>query len=507
MAQGARTRDLPAALTTTKTIYPAVDTNNSPSRSPGLISMLRPGMRVHMIGIGGCGMRGGAAVLLRRGLIVSGSDRTDSVELATLAKAGVSIHIGQAAENVPPACDLVVRTAAITDNNPEIIAARQYGYPILKYSQLLGHLMADQIGICLSGTHGKSTSAAMTTYVLRQAGLDPSFVIGANVSQLGGGSGVGDGHHFVVEACEYDRSFLNLRPRLAAILNIEEDHLDYYKDLDEIIEAFRAFAQMVPADGLLVVNGENAKALEAVKGARAKVETFGLNGGCGWNAEILDYHKGCARFEVLRDDRPMTEVSLAIPGRHNVANALAVMALCFHAGVEPETIAKALGDFHGADRRLTHRGCIAGVQVVDDYAHHPTELKASIVAAREYYKPRKLFVVFQPHQHSRTRFLLQDFATSFTDADVVIVPDIYFVRDSEHEKDLINAQNLVDLIRANGRDARYVPGFDQIVAGLCNEVQSNDLVITMGAGTVWQVADSLLKCLAANRLEETVIQP
>jgi len=332
--------------------------------------------------------------------------------------------------------------------------------------------------------------------VLRRAGLDPSFVIGANVAQLGGGSGVGDGDLFVVEACEYDRSFLNLAPRLACILNVEEDHLDYYRGLDEIVDAFRCFAARIRPDGLLIVNGENRHALRAASDAACCVETYGFEGSVNWKAQILGEQRGCCHFRVDDDGRALLDVRLRIPGRHNVANALAVIALCARAGVEPEAVASALAGFEGVERRMTWRGCEGGVNVVDDYAHHPTELQVTIKAAREYYRPGKLYVVFQPHQHSRTRFLINDFARSFSSADVVVVPDIYFVRDSEAERDLIDARDLVARIRTHGGEASYEPDFGAIVELLAARLQCGDLVVTMGAGDVWRIADRLLTRLA-----------
>ncbi len=504
MAEGARTRRRFEGIPVTGPVYPPVTAGGGTQRRDeagdrGPATRLRPSLKIHMVGIGGCGMRGAAAVLLRRGALVSGSDRGESAELQPLIQQGAKVFFDQQTSHLPGECDLVVRSAAVKDDNPEIIAARERGLRILKYSELLGLLMSDRAGIAVSGTHGKSTTTAMTAFVMRQAGADPSFVIGAQVDQLGGGSGVGDGPHFVVEACEYDRSFLNLHARYAAILNIEEDHLDYYKDLDEIIGAFRDFASRVSPDGVLVVNGENRHAMQAAAATQARIETFGFEGDPHWKAEILGCQRGCFRFRALRDKRPLTEVNLAIPGRHNVANALATLALCFHCGIEPETIANGLGDFRGARRRLTWRGCIGGVNVVDDYAHHPTELQVTIKAAREYYGPRKLYVVFQPHQHSRTRFLLNDFARSFGAADVVVVPDIYFVRDSQTERDLIDSRALVDGIRSKGGDARYEPNFTRIVERLADMVEPGDLVITMGAGNVWQIADDLLRRLADGR--------
>ena len=458
------------------------------------------GARVYMIGIGGCGMRGVAAVLMRAGAVVSGSDRSESGALQRLAEQGAAIHIGQCSANLPDECDLVVYSAAIHEDNPELIAARERGFKVIKYSELLGRLMSCRTGIAVAGTHGKSTTTAMISYDLRDAGLDPSFVIGAGVEQLGGGSGVGDGKHFVVEACEYDRSFLNLRPRMATILNVEEDHLDYYSGLDAIIESFRAFASLVPADGLLIVNGADRNALRAAADVDATVETFGFEGDVDWRAEILDAARGCYRFRVWRGQTPLVRVQMAMPGRHHVANALAAMAICVHNGLDPAQVARHLGEFRGAYRRLTLRGQVARVTVVDDYAHHPTEIQVTLRAAREYYNPRRMFVVFQPHQHSRTRFLLNDFARSFGSADVVIVPDIYFVRDSESERDAIDAGALVERITLNGGEARYEPNFTNIVRQLCSEAEDGDLVVTMGAGNVWRIADDLLVCLSRTRV-------
>jgi UDP-N-acetylmuramate--alanine ligase len=454
------------------------------------------GLRVHMIGIGGCGMRGAARVLTRAGASVSGSDRKESGALVLLSEQGVDIHIGSKPSHVPSGCDLVVHSAAVKDSDPEIVEAVRRGIKVVKYSRLLGLLMSRKTGIAVAGTHGKSTTTAMIAYVLRQAGLDPSFVIGAGVEQLGGGSGVGDGEQFVVEACEYDRSFHSLRPRCALILNVDEDHLDYYSGLEEIISSFRDFVSLVPSDGLLVVNGEDRNTMRAVANAGATIETFGFQGLFDWRAEIIELRDGRYRFRVLRKGQTVTEITPGIPGRHNVANSLAAAAICFYCGVKPDDIAGALAEFRGAHRRMTPRGCIGGVTVLDDYAHHPREIQATLKAVREFYNPRKLYVVFQPHQHSRTRFLLNDFANSFDGADVVMVPDIYFVRDSESERELIEAKDLVDLIHLRDGEARYEPDFNAIATTLCREVCPGDVVITMGAGNVWQVADSMLAGLA-----------
>ena len=444
-------------------------------------------------------MRGAAAVLLREHALVSGSDRSDSSALGRLREQGAKIRIGQSAGNLPDKTDVVVYSAAIKESNPELIEARRRGARVLKYAELLGLLMSRRVGIAIAGTHGKSTTTAMLSYILREAKKDPTFVIGAGVDQLGGGSGVGDGEHFVVEACEFDRSYLSLRPTLGAILNLEEDHLDYYSGLAAIIESFHSFGQLIPRDGLLVVNGEDRNVMRAVSDLNARIETFGFEKGVDWQAEIIDSTHGCFRFRVVRSGERLMRVQMGIPGRHMVADAMAAIALAFHCGVEPDIIAEIIGQFRGAHRRMTRRGCIDGVTVVDDYGHHPTEIQVTLKAAKEFYAPRKMFVVFQPHQHSRTRFLLNDFARIFGSADVVIVPDIYFVRDSESERDLIDATDLVERIHANGGEARYEKDFAKIAAQLCAEVEPGDLVVTMGAGDVWKVADHLLGCLDRTR--------
>ncbi|MHC4441327.1 MAG: UDP-N-acetylmuramate--L-alanine ligase [Planctomycetota bacterium] len=496
MPKSARTRNLSDTEVQRSAVYRSIASGKCDNASAGNSLFLSAGSRVHMIGIGGCGMCGAAAVLLRGSVVVSGSDRSGSKVLLRLADQGAAVYVGQSASNLPPHCNLVVYSSAIKEDNPELEAARRRGFKVVKYSELLGLLMSQRVGIAVAGTHGKSTTTAMIAYILRSAGLDPSFVIGAEVGQLGSGADVGDGEHFVVEACEYDRSFHNLRPRVATVLNVEEDHLDYYSGLDEIVESFRSFASLVPEDGLLVVNGEDSSTLEAVAGVQTNIEMFGLQGDVDWEGKVIDTDRGCSRFLVLHGGRPITEVKLSIPGKYNVYNALAAMAVSLHAGVEPETVAQALGEFRGARRRLTLCGVIGGVNVVDDYAHHPTEIRATLRAARDYYQPRRMFVVFQPHQHSRTRFLLNDFAESFGVADEVMVPDIYFVRDSESDRNRIDAKALVERIHSLGGDAQYEPVFANIVRRLGEEVQSGDLVLTMGAGNVWQVADDLLAHLS-----------
>jgi UDP-N-acetylmuramate--alanine ligase len=457
------------------------------------------GRHVHLMGVGGSGMSALAQMLLARGAVVSGSDIAKGSMVDRLSERGARIAIGQHPDNIPSDCEITVYSAAINDQNPELLAARERGLEVVKYSQMLGRLMATKSGIAISGTHGKSTTTAMVAYVLTAAGAEPDFIVGATVEQLGGPSGVGDGKHFVAEACEFDRSFLNLCPRYAAILNIEEDHLDCYKDITAIIEAFRAFAVKVPAEGGIVANGEDRNVAAAVRDATAEIQTFGLAEGCTWRGTNLLADRGRFTMDVLRRNEPFVRLKVPLAGLHNVYNSLAAIAMLNYAGLAPLQIAEHLSQFRGTRRRMTLKAQSGGITVLDDYAHHPTEIQATLRAVRDAYQPRRLVCVFQPHQHSRTRFLLKDFARSFGAADTVIVPDIYFVRDSALEKDYISSEDLVAQTRLHGGAAIYLKTFDDIVRHLKGTLQDGDLVVTMGAGNIWEVADELVCWLGRNR--------
>ena len=453
------------------------------------------GQRIHMIGIGGAGMRALAEMLMQRGAGVTGSDLQSSAATERLTGTGAKVHVGQQAENIPDGCDRVVFSAAVHPENPELVAAEQRGLERMKYSQMLGELMAAQCGIAVAGTHGKSTTTAMVAHGLACAGMDPSFIIGASAPQLGGPSRAGGGRLFVAEACEFDRSFLNMQPTFAAVLNIEEDHLDSYKDLDAIIEAFRSFIAKVPVDGVAVVNGEDRNVAAAARGASCELQTFGTHDGAMWRATNLTAERGTYTLTVKFTGRTFCQLRLTQPGMHNVSNALAACAILHHAGLAPRQISSALDGFEGTLRRMTVKGEARGITVVDDYAHHPTEIQVTLRALRDRFSPARLICVFQPHQHSRTRFLLKDFSRSFSAADEVIVPDIYFVRDSVREKDYISSEDLVSQIRLQGGRAEYLKTFDEITARLTTLLVPGDLVVTMGAGNVWEIADEVVRWL------------
>lgn len=457
------------------------------------------GRHVHFIGIGGSGMSGLAAMLVNFGAQVSGTDRTPSTVTHRLSELGANISYDEKAASLPPETEIVVHSAAIKPEHPEYAEAKKRGLEILKYAQMLGKVMAVKHGIAIAGTHGKSTTTAMTSHVLLATGRDPSFVVGATSAQLGGSARAGNGEYFVVEACEYDRSFHNLRPRIAVVLNIEEDHLDYYKDLDEIIGSFGVFESQVDSNGLVLTSATDPNCLKAAKKANAKVETYAIDAPADWQATGIRRYQGKAHFQVTYKGKKMGRLCLTIAGRHNVGNALVAAAIASNCGVSWDELSGAIESFRGADRRSQLIGQSDGVTYVDDYGHHPTEIRATLLALREHYRPERLVCVFQPHQHSRTRFLLDDFARSFSHADVVIVPDIYFVRDSEADRKAVNSQMLVDKIKANGREAMYIPDFKSIVEHITSTRQPGDLVVSMGAGPVWEVTDELVRRVCPNR--------
>ena len=449
------------------------------------------GKRIHFIGVGGSGMSGLARMLLDSGATVSGSEPKPNAQTAELSKRGARISREQTGELVSREVDLVVRTAAVKDDNPEFQAASQHGLQTVKYAQMLGMVMAERLGVAIAGTHGKSTTTAMTAFALTQCGADPSFVVGGIVRQLGGGSHSGQGKAFVAEACEFDRSFHNLRPKVAVITNVEADHLDCYKDLGEIIESFRTFAKLVPGDGLVLVNGTDRNARKAMNGVTAPIQTVAIDADADWSGVTTAVEDGCYHGDVLHNGNVVGTLRLSVAGIHNFFDALMAVAACAACGVNPAAAADALGEFRGVDRRMTEVGRYHRATIVDDYGHHPTEIRATLKALRQQYSPNRLWCVFQPHQHSRTRHLLDEFATAFIDADRTIIPDIYFVRDSETERERISAADLVERINRNGQNAVHLSSFEQILGLLRDELEPGDLMVTMGAGNVWEIGRDL----------------
>ena len=471
---------------------------------------LRPfeGKKYHFIGIGGIGMSGLAKILIKNGSQVSGSDMEGGFVTNRLSKLGADIKIGHFQEWIERLGDdveAVVISAAIKEGNPELEYAREKGFKVYKYAQMLGNLMDAYRGIAIAGTHGKSTSAGWLACVLNSLEKGPNYIVGADIPQLEGSSGVGDGDYFLAEACEYDRSFLNLHPEIAVILNIEQDHLDYYRDESDIVDAFVSFAHGVKETGTVIVNSDDRNYPEflAKYADRASSEivsktnlvTFGLNASADFSADCIRLVGGLYEFNVCFKGYTVGRVKLSMPGKHNIYNALAVVASAASSGVDMTGILGAMGEYTGADRRMMVKAEMAGIKILDDYAHHPTEIKASLEALTQRYEPGRLVCIFQPHQYSRTRFLLDDFAESFKLADITIVPEIYFVRDTEQSKREVNAQILVDKICEKGSEAVFIDSFAGICDYLKDNIDSGDVVVTMGAGDIWKVADEYIQWL------------
>lgn len=444
---------------------------------------------IHLVGIGGSGMSGLARLLVSKGCRVSGSDLRPSEATRDLERRGARVSFGHRIENLPEHVDILVRSAAVKDDNPEVQLAKERNVKILKYAQMLGELSREKDTVAICGTHGKTTTTGMLATILEVAGMAPTYLLGSPLVHTGTNSSYGKGPHFVVEACEYDRSFLNLSPKNVIVTNVEEDHLDYYRDLDDIMSAFEEFCSKVPAGGKIFPCVDHANAARLAQAFKGLSETTALHAEADWRARNIGYRDGALRFEVVKYGKVFDEFLLSVPGLHNVSNALQAIACATHLGVGKELIQLALTQFRGTRRRMEHVGETSlGTPVFDDYAHHPTEIQATLKALKEKFTGRKIWCVFQPHQHSRTRTLFKDFVRCFNDADVVLVPDIYAARDEAADRDSVNSKDLVTAINENGKPALYMSSFDEIVDFVKTKVNSNSLVVMMGAGNIDEAA-------------------
>ncbi len=435
-----------------------------------------------MVGIGGIGMQALADVLLGLGNKINGSDIQDFSGRARLEQKGAKIIIGeQIAGNIPTGIDGLIYTSAAVRNqelHPEIEQAKSIGVPVWKRSEFIGTLMQDKIGITVSGTHGKTTTSTLITLMLQEGGLDPTALIGAEVRNLQGCGILGHSQYMVVEACEYDRAFLDMKPKIAVLTNIDADHLDYYQDLNEIKQAFTQFVQLVPPDGLVVACGDDPNILDILPQAKSQVIKFGFADHNDWIAKDVAYQNGKMTFTV-----DGINTWLNFPGKHLVMDALAAIIVARHLGVGDTAIKTVLEkQFTGASRRFEILAEAKGVTFMDDYAHHPTEIAVTLAAARDYFGQRKIRVVFQAHQYSRTRLLLADFATSFGLADEVLVAPILAVRDSAEDMQAVSTEKLATAIDQISHNAKAYTGFTEISQYLKENLQPGDVVISMGAG-------------------------
>lgn len=441
---------------------------------------------IHFTGIGGISMSGLAEVLLDRGFTVSGSDANDSPLISHLRQRGAKIAIGQKAENITPDIDAVVYTAAIHPDNPEYAAAVSAGLPMLTRAELLGEIMQNYgTSIAVAGTHGKTTTTSMISHVLLAADCDPTISVGGILPAIGGNIRIGASDTFVTEACEYTNSFLSLIPSIGIILNVDADHLDFFKDLDDIANSFHTFASQIPAGGTLVINAESKKFREVTEGLSCGIVTFAIDSYADYTAGNIAHDEfGCPEFDCFERGTFLAHITLRVPGIHNVANALATVAAARVLDLAPDMIAEGLKSFTGADRRFEHKGMMNGVTVIDDYAHHPTEIEATLSAAADY-PHSELWVIFQPHTYTRTKALLPEFAEALSAADHIVLAKIYEAR----EKDIygISSQDLADEIGKFGKDVRYLKTFPEIEEYVRAHCRPGDLLITMGAGNVTDI--------------------
>jgi UDP-N-acetylmuramate--alanine ligase len=447
--------------------------------------------KIHFIGIGGISMSGLAEILVSYGYIVSGSDREASSLTRKLQQSGVEIYIGQSASNISNQ-DIVVYTAAIGKDNVELLRAIELGLQVMDRAEFLGYIMKSfKKTIAISGTHGKTTVTSMVSLMLLNAKLDPTIMVGGVLDAIGGNVKTGKSDYLVAEACEYKGSFLKFFPYIGFILNIDADHLDYYKDINEIQHTFIKFANLVPADGLLIGCSDDPRVVDTMDSINTGCNklTYGLHSG-DFTARNIRYGlKGCPTFEVLQHENLLGTVQMSVTGDHNVLNALSVIACGSFLKIDFATIANSLFHFIGTHRRFEFKGVLNDVTIIDDYAHHPTEIIATLNAARNY-KHKKTYCVFQPHTYTRTLTLFEEFSNAFANADKLILVDIYAAR--EKDTGVINSQMLLDAVVRNGVDAVYASSFDDAVAYLKEHVQKGDLVITMGAGDVYKIGESFL---------------
>ncbi len=453
-------------------------------------------VHVYFIGIGGISMSGLAKILSEEGFKISGSDNKESALTKALENQGINVFYGQKKDNIAESSpiDVVVYTAAVHPDNPEFMAAKEAGLPMLTRAELLGQIMKEyDIPIAISGTHGKTTTTSMLSKILLEADTDPTLSIGGVFKDIGGNIRVGHSEYFVTEACEYTNSFLSFFPKISIISNIDADHLDFFKDLDDIRRSFRKFALLLPEDGTLVINGEIDNIGEITDSLPCSILTYGLRDEFDYFATDITYddHGNPSFTAHLPGDRTL-HIALMVPGVHNVYNALSAIAVADLLKLDSSVIVSALGGFGGTSRRFEYKGEVAGVTIIDDYAHHPTEIKATLTAAGNY-PHNKIWCVFQPHTYTRTKALMDEFADALSYADHVVLADIYAARETDNLG--ISSKTLRDKIVSLGHECNYIPtheNFSEIEKFLLQNCTKGDLLITMGAGDVVKIGNELL---------------
>ncbi|MCQ2452900.1 MAG: UDP-N-acetylmuramate--L-alanine ligase [Oscillospiraceae bacterium] len=440
----------------------------------------------HLVGIGGVSMAPLAEVLKGMGVVVSGSDISESDSVKHLRSLGITVHIGHDAANIEGA-DFVIRTAAAHDDNPEIVAARAAGIPVFERAEAWGYLMKSyKNAVCIAGTHGKTTTTSMATHILMKAEVDPTIMIGGTLPLLKAGHRIGQGDTIVMESCEYYNSFLSFYPTIAVINNVDADHLDFFKDLEDIKASFRRFAELVPAEtGWIVANGDDQNTMDTLAGIERNVITFGLGEACEVRAENISAHRFGTDFDVVIHGKLYASVSLAVPGEHNIRNALGACTAAWLLGVPAHAVSQALATFTGAGRRFEYKGALNGAKIYDDYAHHPGELQAllDMALALDY---KRVILCFQPHTYSRTQAQFDNFVKELSRPTLTYLAEIYAAR--EQNTIGISSKDLADRIPG----ARFFPFFEELEEALRETAQAGDLILTVGAGNIYRVGEDLI---------------
>jgi len=449
--------------------------------------------RLHFIGIGGAGMSGISEVLHQNGFVVTGSDMADSSVVQYLRELGIQIHVGHAAANVDNA-DLVVYSSAVQKDNPEMVEAQRRKIPIIRRAEMLGELMRLKYTLAIAGTHGKTTTTSMVGAIFEDAGKDPTVIVGGIVKGRGTGATIGQGEYLIAESDEFDRSFLEMKPTSAIITNIDADHLDCYKDLNEIKDAFVQFANSVPFYGQVIICMDDAGNQDVLSRLRKPVVTYGFNRQADYRINTLSFEKGMPVFEVTGHDKSLGNFTLKVPGRHNILNATAAIALSLEENIPIEVVRTALAKFTGVKRRFEFIGEASGVLVYDDYAHHPTEVRATLQGIREAYPERRVVVVFQPHLYSRTLDHYENFGAEFMNCDELLVLDVYGSRE-QPVAGVTGALVATAADRRGHRNVRFVPSKEDVLKILVSEKRAGDLVVLMGAGDVWKLGKQLMEKL------------
>lgn len=452
---------------------------------------------IHFVGIGGIGMSGIAEILQNQGFTVTGSDIGTNENTYYLQKLAIKVYLGHSAENVHNAEVVVYSSAVNPKENPEIIEAQNLGIPILRRAEMLAEISRMKYSIAVAGTHGKTTTTSMIGLILIDAGLDPTVIVGGRLKDFGGTNArLGNGSWIVVEADEYDRSFLQLLPTIAVVNNIEPEHMDIYKDFDDLLETFSKFSNKIPFYGFVAAGIDDNGVKDILPNLNKKIVTYGISRNADFSANNIETSPLGTKYDLLHRGEFLGKVKLNIPGRHNIKNSLAAISVAHKIGIEPEVYLKSLSKFNGVYRRFDIKGEAKGIMVVDDYAHHPTEIQATLQAARNGWN-RRIIVVFQPHTYTRTQKFYKDFARSFDDADMVIVTDIYPARELPIEG--VNGKLIADnMIKYGHKNVFYIDKFEDIMPFLINQIQGNDMVITIGAGNIVRISDELFATLNNN---------